>query len=162
MPRSTLTTGAAVTFGEINRLLINVPPGFMKSLLVNVFWPAWEWGPMNMPHLRYLAFSYALHLTMRDNDKLVRLVTSPRYRELWGDRFEMVKIGAHKPENDHTGYEFATSIEQVSGVKPDGRHSVACSSRRPSAHLRVTFNPPRTFRCRHQRLCVQAGGSPPW
>jgi hypothetical protein len=24
----------AVTFGEINRLLINVPPGFMKSLLV--------------------------------------------------------------------------------------------------------------------------------
>ena len=33
----------AVTAGEITRLLINVPPGFMKSLLVNVFWPAWEW-----------------------------------------------------------------------------------------------------------------------
>jgi hypothetical protein len=32
----------AVTFGDINRLLINVPPGFMKSLLVNVFWPAWD------------------------------------------------------------------------------------------------------------------------
>jgi hypothetical protein len=41
----------AVTFGEINRLLINVPPGFMKSLLVNVFWPAWEWGPMGLAHL---------------------------------------------------------------------------------------------------------------
>lgn len=103
----------AVTFGDINRLLINVPPGFMKSLLVNVFWPAWEWGPMNMPHLRYLAFSYALHLTMRDNDKLVRLVSSPRYRELWGDRFELTKTGAHKPENDRTGYKFATSIEGV-------------------------------------------------
>jgi hypothetical protein len=60
-----------------NRLLINVPPGFMKSLLVNVFWPAWEWGPMNMPCLRHLAFSYAQDLTTRDNDKLVRLVTSP-------------------------------------------------------------------------------------
>jgi hypothetical protein len=39
----------AVTFGEINRLLINVPPGFMKSLLVNVFWPTWEWGPWALP-----------------------------------------------------------------------------------------------------------------
>jgi hypothetical protein len=36
-----------LTFGDIpsNRLLINVPPGFMKSLLVDVFWPAWERGP---------------------------------------------------------------------------------------------------------------------
>jgi hypothetical protein len=33
----------AVTFGDIKRLLINVPPGFIKSLLVDVFWPAWEW-----------------------------------------------------------------------------------------------------------------------
>jgi hypothetical protein len=34
----------ALTFGDIpsNRLLINVPPGFTKSLLVGVFWPAWE------------------------------------------------------------------------------------------------------------------------
>jgi hypothetical protein len=42
----------AVTFGDINRLLINVPPGFMKSLLVNVFWPAWEWGPMGLAHVK--------------------------------------------------------------------------------------------------------------
>ena len=48
----------AVTVGQITRLLINVPPGSMKSLLVNVFWPAWEWGPMGLPHLRYVEFSY--------------------------------------------------------------------------------------------------------
>src|SRR4051812_6775277 len=53
----------AVTFGDVNRLLMNVPPGFMKSLLTDVFWPAWEWGPMNMPHLRYVAFSYSASLT---------------------------------------------------------------------------------------------------
>ncbi len=39
----------AVTAGEITRLLINVPPGTMKSLLAGVFWPAWEWGPKNRP-----------------------------------------------------------------------------------------------------------------
>jgi hypothetical protein len=67
----------AVTFGNVTRLLINVPPGFMKSMLVDVFWPAWEWGPMNMPHLRYVAFSYTDRITTRDNNKLVRLVMSP-------------------------------------------------------------------------------------
>jgi hypothetical protein len=30
----------AVTNGEIIRLLINVPPGTMKSLITGVFWPA--------------------------------------------------------------------------------------------------------------------------
>jgi hypothetical protein len=29
----------------------------MKSHMLNVFWPAWEWGPMNMPYLRHLAFA---------------------------------------------------------------------------------------------------------
>jgi hypothetical protein len=67
----------------------------MKSLMLNVFWPAWEWGPMNMPYLRHLAFAYAQDLTTRDNNKLVKLVTSPQYRALWGDRFTMVKIGEH-------------------------------------------------------------------
>ena len=59
-----------------NRLLMNVPPGFMKSLLVNVFWPAWKWGPCNMPHMRYISFSYSDEITTRDNNKMVRLVTT--------------------------------------------------------------------------------------
>jgi hypothetical protein len=33
----------AVTSGQIRNLLLNVPPRHMKSLLVSVFWPAWEW-----------------------------------------------------------------------------------------------------------------------
>lgn len=33
----------AVTAGDITRLLINVPPRSMKSLLVSVLWPTWEW-----------------------------------------------------------------------------------------------------------------------
>src|SRR5258708_34773254 len=49
----------AVTFGEITNLLINVPPGCCKSLLANVFFPAWEWGPMELDHVRYVTFSYS-------------------------------------------------------------------------------------------------------
>src|ERR1044071_1426852 len=33
----------AVTRGEIQKLLINIPPGHAKSLLVSVLWPAWVW-----------------------------------------------------------------------------------------------------------------------
>src|SRR5262245_16336364 len=33
----------AVTAGQTTRLLINVPPRYMKSLLVSVLWPTWEW-----------------------------------------------------------------------------------------------------------------------
>jgi hypothetical protein len=47
----------AVHYGHIQNLLINVPPGMMKSLLVSVFFQAWEWGPMGRPDLRYLATS---------------------------------------------------------------------------------------------------------
>ena len=32
----------AVTAGQITRLLINMPPRYMKSLLVSVFWPTWD------------------------------------------------------------------------------------------------------------------------
>lgn len=100
----------AVTFGEITRLLINVPPGFSKSLLVNVFWPAWEWGPMNLPHLRTISFSYAAHLTERDNGRFRDLVTSRSYKELWGERFSPTGVGVVKVANDKTGWRFASSV----------------------------------------------------
>lgn len=100
----------AVTFGDIKRLLINVPPGFMKSLLTDVFWPAWEWGAMDMPHLRYVAFSYAAGLTERDNGKFRDLITSHKYQELWGHRFKTRKVGEVKITNDKTGSKLATSV----------------------------------------------------
>src|ERR1700744_5312901 len=83
----------AVTFGDITRLLINVPPGFMKSLLTDVFWPAWEWGPMNMPHMRYVAFSYSSSLTERDNGKFKDLITSPEFQLMYGDQVKPRKTG---------------------------------------------------------------------
>jgi predicted phage terminase large subunit-like protein len=103
----------AVTFGKITRLLINVPPGSMKSLMVNVFWPAWEWGPMGMAHLRYVSFSYSSGLTERDNTKFRKLVMHDKYRELWGDQFNLEKEGEIKITNDKTGSKFASSVKGI-------------------------------------------------
>ena len=33
----------AVTNGEIKRLLINLPPRYMKSICVSILWPTWVW-----------------------------------------------------------------------------------------------------------------------
>src|SRR5947207_10974842 len=68
----------AVTRGQIRNLLINVPPRHMKSLLVSVFWPAWEW--IRWPERRWLYSSYGAQLSIRDSVKCRRLVESPWYQ----------------------------------------------------------------------------------
>ncbi len=103
----------AVTFGEITRLLMNVPPGFMKSLLVDVFWPAWEWGPADKSHLRYVTFSYSASLTERDNGRFGDLVSDNEYQWLFGDRVRLVKKGEVKVANRKRGWKLASSVGGV-------------------------------------------------
>ena len=55
----------AVTRGDIRDLLINIPPRYLKSTIVSVMWPAWEW--LQNPEVRWLTASY---------DKTVRLWNS--------------------------------------------------------------------------------------
>lgn len=105
-----------VTGGKINRLLINIPPGCMKSLLVNVFWPAWEWGPMGRAHLRYVTFSYSASLTERDNGKFRDLVTSQPYQRLYGAGEKGVRLRNKttlKVHNSRTGWKLASSVGGV-------------------------------------------------
>lgn len=104
----------AVSEGRIRKLLINVPPGFCKSLLTDVFWPAWEWGPLNRPHLRYVCASYSSGLTERDNDRCRILMQHPAYRKLWGDRFEFDKDATIKFTNNKRGFKLATSVGGIS------------------------------------------------
>lgn len=101
----------AVTNGKVKRLLINISPGSMKSLLVNVFWPAWEW--IRFPHYRYVTFSYAAHLTQRDNNRFRELVICQEYKSLFGDRFKLVKVGEQLVSNDKTGWKVASSVGGV-------------------------------------------------
>lgn len=118
----------AVSYGYIKRLLINVSPGSSKSLLCNVFWPAWEWA--KWPHLRYLSFSYAAHLTERDNRRFRDVILSRKYQAMFGDRFSLVKRGEEYVSTDKTGFKVATSIggvgtgERGDRVILDDPHSV--------------------------------------
>lgn len=111
----------AITSGQITRLLINVPPGTMKSLCVGVFWPAWEWGPKNRPSTRVLATSHSLPLAVRDNLKSRRLVQSEWYRSLWGDRVILTgdQNAKTKFENTSTGFRDAMAFKSLTGSRGD-------------------------------------------
>ncbi len=103
----------AVTRGEIKRLCINVSPGAAKSLIVNVFWPAWEWSAAGEPHHRYMTFAYASHLTERDNGRFRDIVMSYEFGEIWGHVFRLTEDGKIKPVNDKRGWKFSSSIRGV-------------------------------------------------
>lgn len=92
----------AVTDGRINRLLINVPPGSSKSLLVSVMWQAWEWGPRGLSSLRYLTTSFNDGPVKRDTRKCRDLMLSDWYRSLWPE-VELNRTGETSFSNTKTG-----------------------------------------------------------
>lgn len=108
----------AVTFGQCRRLIINIPPRHMKSLLVSVAWPAWVWtlqktSPLSGPGVEFLCLSYAHSLSVRDNVKCRRLIESAWYRALWGNSFTLAPDQNTKTrfENNHRGYRIASSVD---------------------------------------------------
>jgi predicted phage terminase large subunit-like protein len=80
-----------VTDGDIRDLLVNVPPGTMKSLLTCVFWPAWVWGPRGWPESKWFFASYSDELTIRDSVRRRNLMTSEWYQRFWKDVVQLNK-----------------------------------------------------------------------
>ncbi len=120
----------AITEARTTRLLANVPPGAMKSLLM-VFWSCWEWGPRNLPSLRYLCASYTQTLTIRDNRRRKAILSSDKYRRLWPEvRIDPNRTSDENFGNNHTGWCIATSTggvgtgERADRVIIDDPHSV--------------------------------------
>jgi predicted phage terminase large subunit-like protein len=109
----------AVTRGEIRRLLINVPPGTMKSLLTSVIWPAWEWGPKNMPSKRFLSTAHKEELAIRDSTKCRRLIKSDWYQKLWPIGLTGDVNAKKKFENTATGFREAMAFGSMTGSRGD-------------------------------------------
>lgn len=118
----------AVTEGLIQFLLITVPPGMMKSLLL-VFWTAWEWGPQGRPDIQVLATSYSQPNVLRDNVKLRRLIESDKFQALWPLKLRDDQNAKGKFENTGNGFSEARPFSAMTGgrgdrVKIDDPHSV--------------------------------------
>ena len=95
---------------QIKRLIINVPPRYFKSGLVNVIFPTWVW--LNNPSERFISTSYAQNLSTLHSVSRRRIFESDRFQHYFGDRFRMTTDQNVKTEyeNDKRGRMVATSV----------------------------------------------------
>lgn len=110
----------AISRGELKNLVINIPPGCMKSILTSVAWPAWEW--VNDPSIRTMSASYGIDLSIRDAAKTRDVITSEWYRERWGDKVVIKPGEDQKTKYALTagGWRMATSVGgRATGEHPD-------------------------------------------
>ena len=109
----------AITDGEIFRLLINLPPGCMKSLLVGVIWPAWEWTRPELRSMRYLGVSHKMPLATRDNMKCRRLIQSDWYQRRWKVILTSDQNAKTQFYNSDTGFRESMAFESMTGSRGD-------------------------------------------
>jgi len=88
---------AAVWEGKIRRLIINLPPRHLKSLLASIAFPAWCLG--HDPSAQILSVSYGQELA----DKLARdcrsIMMSPWYRRIFPTRLaQRIPVRIHIDE----------------------------------------------------------------
>ena len=115
--------------GEIPRLLLNVPPGHMKSLSVSVLLNAWTWTVAERAGKRFMATSYRGDLALRDADKTRGLIRTQWYQERWGNvtgSLRETKLQIRKGQdvksrfqNEHGGYRFSTAVSGIMGEGGD-------------------------------------------
>jgi predicted phage terminase large subunit-like protein len=96
---------------EIKRLIVNVPPRSLKSLLASVALPAWYLG--HDPSAQILCVSYAQDLS----DKLARdcrsVVTNSWYQALFPTRLSTQRQAVQEFVTSANGYRIATSVGGV-------------------------------------------------
>jgi len=97
--------------GKIRRLIINLPPRHLKSLMASIAFPAWCLG--HDPSAQILCVSYAQDLA----DKLARdchsIMMSPWYRRIFATRLAAQRQAVQEFVTTRQGYRLATSTGGV-------------------------------------------------
>jgi predicted phage terminase large subunit-like protein len=83
---------------RVQYLILNVPPGSMKSLLVSVMGPAWQWARSETPSDRFINITNELGLARRDTRKHRDIIQSDWFVERWGGK---VKISIDQDTTTH-------------------------------------------------------------
>lgn len=109
----------AVKAGQINRLLINIPPGTSKSTITSVMFPAWLWGPAGQPSARIIGASHEQGLAIRDNRKTRILVESEWYQERWPVQITSDQNEKSFFETEKRGFRQATAVASMTGRRGD-------------------------------------------
>lgn len=99
----------AVRLGHIKRLVINLPPRSLKSVCVNVAWPAWILG--KTPYARVISASYSQILSVKHSLDCRSVVSSEFYKNLFpGTVVSPGRNQKSKFSTTENGFRFATSV----------------------------------------------------
>ena len=96
-----------VSYGEVKRLIITVPPRHLKSIIASVALPAWYLG--HNPSERVVAVSYSADLARTHANDFRRVVNDPLYQAV----FPKMRVSRDTDNEIHTtlrGRRYATSI----------------------------------------------------
>jgi predicted phage terminase large subunit-like protein len=99
-------------------VVVNIPPGCMKSLWWSVFVPTWVWTWW--PESRWMFSSYNGDLSVRDSMKRRQIIESEWYQSTFPVRLLQDQNLKTRFANTASGWMFATSTGgQVTGEHPD-------------------------------------------
>lgn len=100
----------AVADGKVKNLLINVPPGHAKSMLVSILFPAWMWT--RNPAWQSIQSSYGTRLSNDHNNRSRNLLYSEWYQRLFMQGWKLSEDQNNKSKfaNTKGGARMAVSI----------------------------------------------------
>jgi hypothetical protein len=96
-----------VRTGEVTRPIINMPPRYLKSIMVSVAFPAFLLG--HNPRLKIICISYGSELSAKHAADFLAIVRSPWYRRL----FPSMRVARAAESNVFTtkrGFRRSTSV----------------------------------------------------
>ncbi|HEX3413773.1 MAG TPA: terminase, partial [Stellaceae bacterium] len=97
--------------GKIRRLIINLPPRHLKSLLASVAFPAWCLG--HDPSAQILCVSYAQDLADKLSRDCRHIVAGDWYRGIFPTRLSPQRAAAPEFDTTAQGCRLATSVGGV-------------------------------------------------
>jgi predicted phage terminase large subunit-like protein len=95
---------------KVRRLIINISPRTLKSLLVSVMFPVWVWT--EQPGHGFACASYSATLSTEHSVMRRTLIESDWFRNLWGSRIWLAKDQNEKTKfkNNYQAQMIATSV----------------------------------------------------
>lgn len=98
----------AVTNGEINRLVISVPPGCGISTIACILWPAWEWT--FAPEETTLFCSKHFALSERSSIRFRQLIDTSYYQNNFDISWELNSVSKRTVKNTRHGSRIASTV----------------------------------------------------
>lgn len=134
----------AVAEGKIRMLGIACPPGFGKTTLNSVAFPAWMW--LRDPSWRVICASHAQKLASEIGQKFLRVVTSDWYRDLF-PHVALESDAVQAIKTSRSGVRYAVGVEGAltglrgdCGIIDDSLNAIDAESKHEIAKVNLWFD----------------------